>query len=131
VLRAEGALVLLISLLAYAKFGTGWATFALFFLAPDLSFLGYLAGARIGAIAYNCAHSYLGALAALAIGVSVESAAVVAAGIIWSAHIGFDRMLGYGLKYSAGFGFTHLGLIGRSRLAPNNSFKPKPLRGSA
>ena len=130
-LRAEGALVLLISLLAYAKFGAGWATFALFFLAPDLSFLGYLAGARIGALAYNCAHSYLGPLAALAIGVSLDSATLIAAGIIWCAHIGFDRMLGYGLKYAAGFGFTHLGLIGRARLAPNNSFKPKPLRGSA
>lgn len=35
------------------------------------------------------------------------------AGIIWTAHIGFDRMMGYGLKYSAGFGFTHLGVIGR------------------
>jgi hypothetical protein len=29
------------------------------------------------------------------------------------AHIGIDRALGYGLKYSAGFGFTHLGRIGK------------------
>jgi hypothetical protein len=32
--------------------------------------------------------------------------------LIWLAHIGFDRALGYGLKYKAGFGFTHLGRIG-------------------
>lgn len=131
VLRAEGACVLLIALLAYAKFGVGWGTFALFFLAPDLSFFGYLGGPRVGAIAYNVSHSYVGALITLAMGVSLGSAASVAAGIIWCSHIGFDRMLGYGLKYSAGFGFTHLGLIGRARLAPKNSSMPKPLRDSA
>jgi hypothetical protein len=32
---------------------------------------------------------------------------------IWAAHIGFDRMLGYGLKYSSSFNDTHLGRIGR------------------
>jgi hypothetical protein len=30
------------------------------------------------------------------------------------AHIGIDRALGYGLKYSTGFGFTHLGRIGKT-----------------
>jgi hypothetical protein len=33
--------------------------------------------------------------------------------MIWLAHIGFDRALGYGLKYASGFGFTHLGRIGK------------------
>ena len=33
--------------------------------------------------------------------------------LIWLAHIGIDRALGYGLKYGAGFGFTHLGRIGK------------------
>ena len=37
----------------------------------------------------------------------------VAVALIWLAHIGIDRALGYGLKYEAGFGFTHLGRIGR------------------
>jgi hypothetical protein len=33
--------------------------------------------------------------------------------------VGFDRALGYGLKYQAGFKHTHLGLIGMvRRLAP-------------
>jgi hypothetical protein len=122
---------LLIGLLAYSKFGLGWGFFALFFLAPDLAFLGYLAGPRVGAFTYNCTHSYLGALATLALGAWLGSAATVSAGIIWCSHIGFDRMLGYGLKYASGFGFTHLGLIGRTRVTPDNSFKPKPLRGSA
>lgn len=35
------------------------------------------------------------------------------AAAIWLGHIGFDRLLGYGLKHAHGFRFTHLGLIGR------------------
>jgi len=34
--------------------------------------------------------------------------------LIWIAHIGFDHLVGYGLKYAAGFGFTHLGHVGRA-----------------
>lgn len=116
VLRVEGLCILAVSLLAYAKWGDGWGTFALFFLAPDLSFVGYLAGPQVGAVSYNFAHSFVGALAVLAAGVLLSVPVAVAAGIIWVAHIGFDRALGYGLKYSAGFGFTHLGLIGRARV---------------
>ena len=113
ILRLEGLCVLIASAMAYAKFGLGWGTFALFFLTPDISFLGHLAGPRAGAIAYNTAHSYCGAIACLVAGFLLPSPSLLAAGMIWCAHIGFDRMLGYGLKYSAGFGFTHLGLIGR------------------
>lgn len=32
--------------------------------------------------------------------------------LIWTAHIGFDRALGYGLKYATAFGETHLGRLG-------------------
>jgi hypothetical protein len=32
--------------------------------------------------------------------------------LIWAAHVGIDRALGLGLKYTAGFGITHLGRIG-------------------
>ena len=38
--------------------------------------------------------------------------------MIWLAHIGVDRALGYGLKYSEGFGFTHLGRIGKKAPEP-------------
>jgi hypothetical protein len=97
------------------KSGFGWGTFALFFLAPDVSFLGYLAGSRVGAIAYNAAHSYIGALACFGSGLVLVAPALEVAGLIWCAHIGFDRAMGYGLKYAAGFAFTHLGRIGRAR----------------
>lgn len=113
VLRLEGLCVLIAALLAYAKFGVGWGTFAWCFLVPDLSFFGYLAGPHVGAISYNAAHSYVGAVVCLTAGVFFSVPMLFCAGLIWCAHIGFDRALGYGLKYSAGFGFTHLGRIGR------------------
>lgn len=114
-LRLEGLCIFVASVLAYAKFGSGWDTFAWFFFAPDLAFVGYLAGPKAGAIAYNTTHSVAGALAVLVIGVLGSAPVAVTAGIIWAAHIGFDRALGYGLKYSTGFKFTHLGVIGQRR----------------
>lgn len=114
-LRAEGFFVLLVALIAYGKFGLGWGTFALYFLAPDLALLGYLAGVRVGGLLYNTTHSYVGAVAALAAGAIAGIPVLVAAGLIWCAHIGMDRALVYGLKYESGFRHTHLGLIGRAR----------------
>lgn len=112
-LRLEGLCVLIAALFAYSRWGLGWGAFALYFLVPDVSFLGYLAGAGIGAFAYNLAHSYLGAIACLIAGLLLSAPVTLAAGIIWCAHIGFDRALGYGLKYGQGFGYTHLGCIGK------------------
>ena len=111
-LRAEGLVVVAAAAAAYAQFGAGWGWFAALFLLPDLSFLAYLAGPRIGAAAYNAMHSYLGAVSLLAAGVLGAVPMLVAGGLVWCAHIGFDRLLGYGLKYGAGFGHTHLGRIG-------------------
>lgn len=120
VLRLEGLCVLIAASVAYSKFGLGWGTFALFFLTPDVSFLGYLAGPKVGAVSYNMAHSYIGAVACLVTGFTLPAPTLLCIGIIWCAHIGFDRALGYGLKYSEGFGFTHLGRIGRfSVVTPN------------
>nr|WP_200918013.1 DUF4260 domain-containing protein [Jeongeupia sp. HS-3] len=117
------------ALICYSKFGSGWGLFAACFLIPDLSFLGYVAGSSTGAIAYNMAHSYIGALACLFVGAVASVPVLVSAGFIWGAHIGFDRALGYGLKYSKGFSFTHLGLIGRlKRKASNTSLNRDRLK---
>lgn len=45
--------------------------------------------------------------------VIVGDKGALAFGLIWSAHIGFDRLLGYGLKMENGFSETHLGKIGK------------------
>lgn len=112
-LRIEGALVLLGALAAYAHLGAGWGTFAMLFLAPDLAFLGYLAGPRVGAVAYNATHSYLGAGLVAAASFALGMPALLPYAIVWAGHVGFDRMLGYGLKYGGAFGFTHLGRVGK------------------
>jgi hypothetical protein len=114
VLRLEGLVVLAAAVAAYTHLGAGWGAFAMLFLLPDLSFLGYLGGPRAGAIAYNAAHSYIGPVTLLATGLLGDMPALLALGLIWCAHIGFDRALGYGLKYSSEFGATHLGRIGRT-----------------
>lgn len=114
-LRAEGMVVLIAAVLAYARYGNGWGVFALCFLLPDLSFLGYAAGRRPGALLYNAAHSYVGAVACLSLAIASSSPWALSLALIWLAHIGFDRALGYGLKYESGFEYTHLGSIGRAR----------------
>ncbi|MFM2483300.1 DUF4260 domain-containing protein [Celerinatantimonas sp. YJH-8] len=113
-LRVESLLIVLLALYFYHTGGYSWSVFTLFFLAPDLSFLGYLAGPKIGAVLYNGAHSLIGALCGLGLGELFNSKVCLMAGLIWMAHIGFDRALGYGLKYGSGFSNTHLGKIGKA-----------------
>ena len=113
-LCAEGAALLIVAVILYARVGDSWWSFAILFLAPDVSFLGYLGGARTGAIVYNAAHTLVGPLLLAGAGLVLSVDILVALALIWVAHIGFDRLLGYGLKYAAGFGFTHLGRIGRT-----------------
>lgn len=112
-LRLEGLAAFAVSLALYAHAGFSWLIFALFLLAPDLSMLGYLAGPRVGARLYNLVHSYVLALLFTLVGFLAAQPALTAAGLILIAHIGLDRALGYGLKYSTAFGDTHLGRTGR------------------
>jgi hypothetical protein len=112
-LRVEGAALLAVATVAFARTGASWWLYAILFLAPDLSFLAYLAGARPGAVAYNAMHTTIGPIALAGAGIVAAQPIALAIALIWAAHIGFDRLLGYGLKYAAGFGFTHLGRMGR------------------
>ena len=98
---------------AHATQDGSWWVFAVLFFVPDLSFLAYLAGPKTGAIVYNIAHSYMAPVALMTAGFALASPLTLSIAMIWLAHIGIDRALGYGLKYSAGFAFTHLGRIGR------------------
>ena len=107
-LHLEGAAVLLLSLFAYHGNHGSWSSFALLFLLPDVSMLGYLASTRIGAITYNAVHTYVGPLALAGYSFATASHTMLSLSLIWIAHIGFDRMLGYGLKYPTQFKDTHL-----------------------
>jgi len=114
-LRAEGLALLIAATVAYAHAGISWGHFAALFLAPDLSFAAYLLGPKFGAAAYNLVHSTLAPLALGGMGFALGARQVEAVALIGLAHIGFDRALGYGLKYSAGFGETHLGRLSRTQ----------------
>ena len=70
--------------------------------------LGYLVNPKIGAITYNLFHHVLVAAVVLAIGYYFDMSAVILYGWVMVAHIGFDRILGYGLKFPDTFKHTHL-----------------------
>lgn len=114
-LRLEGAAALLGASYVYSALGGQWAAFAALFLVPDLSMLGYLAGRRVGAACYNAAHSTLGPALLAALGVAIAGHTLLCVACIWVAHIGFDRALGYGLKYATAFNDTHLARSGSAR----------------
>ena len=112
-LLLEGAALGLAAIVFYGVFEGSWWMFAILLLAPDLSFLGYLASPRAGAAAYNTVHSSILPTLLCIAGMVMPSALAMHLSLIWLAHIGIDRALGYGLKYDAGFSFTHLGRIGK------------------
>ena len=112
-LRLEGLAIAGAAVAAYAAIGGSWPLLALLLLAPDLAMVGYRFGPTAGAAAYNAAHAYLGPAALGALGLALAAPLAQALALIWLAHIGLDRALGYGLKYATGFGHTHLGRIGR------------------
>jgi hypothetical protein len=113
-LRLEGLTLFLGMTLLYTVWGGAWWVYLLLFLVPDLSMAAYLAGPKGGAIIYNAAHSYMAPMILMVTGFGMESPLTLSIAMIWLAHIGFDRALGYGLKYATGFGYTHLGRIGRA-----------------
>ena len=109
-LRLEALLVLLASLIAYSALHGRWPLFAVLFLVPDLSLLGYLArnNKRFAAGLYNAVHSYAGPLLLGLTAWKWHSVVMGEVAVIWIAHIALDRFLGFGLKYSQAFQPTHI-----------------------
>ena len=112
-LRWEGAALFVGMTLFFWISGAPWQIYALFFFVPDLSFLAYLAGPRVGAAIYNTVHATVAPLLLALAGMLTAEPLAGSIALVWFAHIGLDRALGYGLKYDAGFRFTHLGRIGK------------------
>ena len=113
-LRLEGLAVLVAAIVAFNAVGGNWWLFAALILAPDLAMLGALAGEKAGARIYNLAHTYT--VPALLGGIAIFAgwSIVVPVAIVWIAHIGMDRLFGYGLKYASVNQATHLGWIGKA-----------------
>lgn len=110
-LHIEGLSVFIAAIALYGQQGYSWLAFALLLLAPDLAIIGYALNQRVGSIAYNVLHTYslplLLGLLSLFFGWSLGPQLA----LIWLAHIGMDRTVGYGLKYTSGFKDTHLSRV--------------------
>jgi hypothetical protein len=107
----EGAVMLVAATVLYFQLGHPWWAYLLFLLAPDISAIGYLAGAKVGSVTYNLAHtSAFPLILALSAWMFGWPAGLPIA-MIWLAHIGMDRMVGYGLKYPESFKDNHLGRV--------------------
>jgi hypothetical protein len=112
-MRLEGGAAGVAGIALFAATGGNLLFLLPLLIAPDISAAGYLAGPRAGALLYNLFHNWATSLAVLGAGVALASPALVLGGAILVAHVGLDRLAGFGLKYPTSFGDTHLGHIGR------------------
>ena len=119
-LRLEGLAVAAVSALLYARTGASWWLFAALWLAPDLSILGYFLGPCRGSRVYNTAHTYTLPATLAVCGLILHADSLLPFALIWANHIGVDRMMGYGLKFSNGFDWTHLG-VRKRRFSSKNA----------
>ncbi|WP_100011656.1 DUF4260 domain-containing protein [Lentibacillus sediminis] len=110
-LHVEGSSVLALSVYFYWASEFSWVLFFILLLAPDISMLGYFLNNRVGAVIYNLFHTYSLSIGVILCGLLLSAPAVTAIGLIWTAHIGMDRMVGYGLKYPTAFKDTHLNRV--------------------
>lgn len=114
-LRLEGMALLLAAGSLYASGEGSWWLFLLLLLVPDVSMIGYVRGPRVGAALYNAGHSTILPLALAVTSYLVDQAVLLQLALIWLAHVGLDRMVGYGLKHPSAFQDTHLGRVGRGK----------------
>ncbi|HDR7793707.1 TPA: DUF4260 domain-containing protein [Bacillus luti] len=108
IIHCEGLIILLATIYMYSLYEFSWIIFLVFLLTPDLSALAYGINNHVGAKIYNVFHTYTISILLVLIGVYFKIDTVIMAGLIWTAHIGMDRMFGYGLKYETDFKDTHI-----------------------
>ena len=107
-LRLEGAALLFCGMFFYHSLGAGWILFVALFLWPDIFMLGYLVSPKLGSRLYNLVHTEVLPAALAASSFAVHRIPLLAFALIWLCHIGFDRLIGAGLKYPTSFKDTHL-----------------------
>ena len=111
-LRVEELALFFAGLWVWHVLAQDWGLFLLWFLAPDLSMLGFVLSQRIGTVAYNVVHHRGLALLVAGYGAVTATEWMLLTGIILFTHIALDRVFGFGLKYFSGFRHTHLNHAG-------------------
>jgi hypothetical protein len=114
-LRLEGLAAFAAGIALFLANGGPWLALIPLLLVPDISMLGYVRDPRLGALLYNLVHNWALGLAVLGLGFWTGQGWVVLAGAVLVAHVGMDRLAGYGLKLPTSFHETHLGRIGKAR----------------
>lgn len=113
-LKLEELFMFLLGIYFFSLLDYGWWWFVGLILVPDIGMLGYLLENRTGAIMYNIFHHKGLAIIIYLIGIYLSLPLCQLIGIILFSHASLDRIFGYGLKYSRGFKYTHLGEIGNA-----------------
>jgi hypothetical protein len=111
-LRIEGLFVAVGALALFATTAQPWWLVPLLFLVPDVFAAGYLVNRRVGAFAYNLAHTLPLPLTLLSLGLAGHVTVLVVIGAVGVLHIGADRLMRYGVKYDHNPSVTHLGVHG-------------------
>ena len=107
-LRIEALAILAAGVIAYGQLGGPWLLLVPLLLVPDISMIGFVRDARLGALTYDIGHNLATAAAALGLGVWLGIGWLAVAGAVLVAHVGGDRAVGYGLKYPTELKDTHL-----------------------
>src|ERR1700761_2746812 len=103
IIKLEEFGMLALSVAALYYFKVPWWIYLLLPIAPDINMLGYLGGNKTGAFFYNIFHHKGIAIACFLTGILTGNHILIIAGIVLFGHSSFDRLMGYGLKYSEGF----------------------------
>ena len=131
-LRLEEIAQFLVCVFALITSDVSWWMYLILALGPDIGMLGYLVNSKVGAFSYNLLHHK--GIALLVVALSIPSMIEVMTlwstdmgtlhatpplllGIILFGHASMDRIFGYGLKFGDNFHHTHLGWIGRGKVA--------------
>lgn len=112
-LQVEGLVLFIASLSLFSATHQPWWLVPVLLFVPDFFMIGYARSTQLGAMTYNIGHTYFLPASIALWGVHGHQRLVLAVGLIWLAHIGMDRLLGYGLKYDDNFKHTHLGSLMR------------------
>ena len=111
ILRLEGVVILICSIIILIYLKSNWILNIVVFLLIDISLLGYLSNPKLGATIFNIGHTLSLPIILLIIGILINSSISIQIGIIWVAHIGYDKMKGFGLKYPDSFDSSHLNYV--------------------
>ena len=88
-----------------------WWLYIVLFFSPDIGMIGYSISTKVGALTYNLFHHKAVGGILIILGVIQTNDYLLFAGLLFLAHSSFDRILGYGLKYSDNFKHTNIGYI--------------------